>query len=541
MSTENSPHSPDSGLRKFPSRRELHGSRIPVSSPSPKTDTAVDSKIAAGAGAGATRTGEAEPVPTPNNAGAPASASPKERPLPSRSSLHRDKAQGKASRKGRGKVPAQAPVKTPSKGKAPGDQEGSSAAQTGRGNVASAKVSAPIAVTAPARVGAPTKPTAPAKPGAPIKSGPPTRSAPPAKRKGNGKRTAFRAVILILLAGLVVAAVWWAYESLRGARNNGATAVEVADYTGPGTGQVEITISPGDLGSDIGETLYEAGVVKSVSAFTQAFNSNSAAATIRPGTYTLKKEMSAAGALAALLEEANRSGNSVTITPGQALDQIKERLTAVAGFTEESIDEALKDTAALGLPAEADGSVEGWLAAGTYEVTLGLSPTVVLSEMVAATKDILMALEVPESQWQETLIKASILEREVISHTDLPKVARVIENRLTQPNGETAGFLQMDSTVLYGVGKYGGIPTASELATESPYNTYRVKGLPPTPISTPSLEAIEATVNPADGDWLYFVTVDLDTGETLFASTLDEQINNQKLLDSWCAANPGRC
>lgn len=347
-------------------------------------------------------------------------------------------------------------------------------------------------------------------------------------------------MILVLLAGLVIGAVWWAYDGLRGTRSE-PEVVEALDYPGPGEGEVQVTIAPGDLGSNIANTLYEAGVVKSVSAFTQAFDTNAAAATIRPGTYTLKKQMSAAGALAALLEEANRVGNSVTVTPGQALGQIKERLGAVAGFTEQSIDEAMRDTAALGLPAEANGNLEGWLAAGTYEVTLGSSPAVVLTEMVTATKDILTSLEVPESQWQETLIKASILEREVISQTDLPKVARVIENRLTKPEAETVGFLQMDSTVLYGVGKYGGIPTAADLETDSPYNTYRHKGLPPAPIATPSLAAIEAIVNPADGDWLYFVTVDLDTGETLFASTLSEQVMNQQKLDAWCAANPGRC
>ena len=245
--------------------------------------------------------------------------------------------------------------------------------------------------------------------------------------------------------------------------------------------------------------------------------------------------------MAALLDESNREGNSVTVTPGQSVEQIKERLVGVAGFTEEDVEEALKDPSALGLPSVANGVLEGWLAAGTYEVTLGDSPTVVLTEMVQATKDILTDLDVPEDQWETILIKASILEREVITHTDLPKVARVIENRLTLPEAETVGLLQMDSTVLYGVGKYGGIPTAADLADDNPYNTYRVKGLPPSPIATPSLEAIEATLNPEDGDWLYFVTVDLDTGETLFASTLDEQVRNQVKLDEWCAANEGRC
>ena len=148
----------------------------------------------------------------------------------------------------------------------------------------------------------------------------------------------------------------------------------------------------------------------------------------------------------------------------------------------------------------------------------------------------------PEDQRQELLIKASILEREVNIEQYYPMVARVIENRLTQPQAETVGYLNMDSTVLYGVGKVGGVPTANEVADESnPYNTYKHKGLPPGPISSPSDLALESMLNPADGDWLYFVTVNLDTGETKFAATLEEQEKNRALFDQWCTDNPGKC
>ena len=161
--------------------------------------------------------------------------------------------------------------------------------------------------------------------------------------------------------------------------------------------------------------------------------------------------------------------------------------------------------------------------------------------MVGRTTALLTDLGVAEADWQETLIKASILEREASVPEDLSKVARVILNRLELPEAETRGLLQMDSTVLYGVGKSGGLPTADDLGSDSPYNTYRVQGLPPTPIATPSQAAIEATINPADGDWLYFVTVNLDTGETLFSSTLAEQTSNIELLNKWCEQNEGRC
>ena len=99
----------------------------------------------------------------------------------------------------------------------------------------------------------------------------------------------------------------------------------------------------------------------------------------------------------------------------------------------------------------------------------------------------------------------------------------------------------MDSTVLYGVGKTGGIPTEADLANNNPYNTYKHKGLPPTPISQPAYSALEAVKNPEPGKWLYFVTVDLDTGETLFAATHAEQVANTEKLNAYCSAHPGKC
>ena len=114
---------------------------------------------------------------------------------------------------------------------------------------------------------------------------------------------------------------------------------------------------------------------------------------------------------------------------------------------------------------------------------------------------------------------------------------RVIENRLVDTDN-VVGRLQMDSTVLYGVGKTGGVPTREDLDNDNPYNTYIHAGLPPSPIGVVGDRAIEAVMHPAEGDWLYFVTVNLDTGETLFAATLEEHNANKALFDQWLAENP---
>ncbi len=367
------------------------------------------------------------------------------------------------------------------------------------------------------------------------------RTSPPKPRRASKARRAPRwrvALVLLILVALVGGAAYVAISQLgRGSQ----TVAEELDFPGPGEGTIEVTITSGELGSEIAQSLVDAGVVKTTKGFTKAFEANSASSTIKPGTYTLKKGMTSAAALAALLDEQNRKDNAVTVTAGQTVAEVKEKMVTVAGLSQEEVEAASQDTEAIGLPAVADGDLEGWLSPGSYDVAKDMTAADIFAQMVRATKQTLEGLAVPEDQWEEVLTKASILEREAGSVEDMPKVARVISNRLEQTDGETRGMLQMDSTVLYGVGKQGGLPTEEDLASDSPYNTYRVKGLPPGPVANPSVAAIEATLNPAEGSWLYFVTVNLDTGETLFTDTLAEQEKNIEKLSEWCEANPGKC
>src|SRR5918998_1759727 len=136
----------------------------------------------------------------------------------------------------------------------------------------------------------------------------------------------------------------------------------------------------------------------------------------------------------------------------------------------------------------------------------------------------------------EVLIVASIIEKEVRRPEDRAKVARVIYNRLAEDMK-----LQMDSTVTYALNLKGTTTSKEQRNSRSPYNTYRYKGLPPGPISAPGKAALEAAAEPENGKWMYFVTVNLDTGETKFATT-DEEF--QKLVaefQAWCQSNQGRC
>ena len=346
---------------------------------------------------------------------------------------------------------------------------------------------------------------------------------------------------LVIVITLVAVGVL-GYKAIGIMRDASAQATHAEDYKGEGEGEVTVTIPEGASGADIGDILQSKGVVASGKAFTNAAKNNPQGNTIQPGTYKLKKKMSANSALQALLDPESKGDHTLTIPAGVSKQIVKDRLKKVGSFTDEQIEAAYADSAAIGLPAEAGGNVEGWLAPGTYDVTENATPKDLVKKMVSQTVTELKELKVPKEDYQKVLTKASIVEREVNSERYYGQAARVIENRLSQTDGETHGLLQMDSTVQYGLGRYGGIPTEAETQdANNPYNTYVHKGLPPGPIGSPGEAAIKAVLNPPAGSWLYFVTVNLETGETLFASTNEEQKANTKKLNDYCKKNQEIC
>ncbi|MFC7406168.1 endolytic transglycosylase MltG [Georgenia alba] len=360
------------------------------------------------------------------------------------------------------------------------------------------------------------------------------------RRRARRRRRVRTFFVLTVTVAVVAGIAFWTYPRVEEMITGGPT-IET-DYPGPGHGEVQVQIPDGATGRDMGAILVEEGVVATEGAFSDAFDENANAALIQAGTYTLRREMAADDAVAALLDPANRAEVTITVPEGFTTWQVYERIATVTGTPVQEVEQAAEDTEALGLPEAADGDPEGWYAPATYSFEPSDDAATILAAMVDQTVTRLDRLDVPEREREEVLTIASIVEREVNLPEYYGQVARVIYNRLDDRGGETNGRLQMDSTVLYGNGEVGGIPSPQETREESNrYNTYQHAGLPPGPIGSPGTEVIEAVLDAPRGSWLYFTTVNLDTGETVFAETADEQQAHIDQLRSWCDENPQSC
>ena len=215
-----------------------------------------------------------------------------------------------------------------------------------------------------------------------------------------------------------------------------------------------------------------------------------------------------------------------TVAPGGALTKhLAADIADAFGFDVADVEAAI---AQVDLPAEAGGNPEGWLATGTYQVAGDATALDVVQAMVDRRVQQLETRGVPRDDWYRVLTAASVIEKETYNQNEKPKVARVLTNRLAG-----GGPLQMDSIILYPVPEDRIFTTADERAADQPYNSYKHNGLPPTPICAPDEASIDAFLDPTPGDWFFYVTIDLYTGETRYAVTYAEHGENVKLLKAW--------
>ena len=339
-------------------------------------------------------------------------------------------------------------------------------------------------------------------------------------------------IVAVIFGGVAAGGAWvW---SIYGDRISDAMGWgEPKDYEeGIAEGEALVTIKEGDTGGPVSTALYEAGVTKTQGVFYDYLIAENPSAVFYPGVYQLQKKMTAAAAFAALSDPANKLENTVGIPEGGTVASSLPRIVEGVGIPLEDLEAAVEDPAVYGVDAD---SLEGWLFPAVYTFDPDATAEDVIGRMVARTRESLSAAGVTDADAQRILTIASIIQREGRT-ADFDKVSRVIQNRLDQ-----GMKLQMDSTSQYGYGELhaGSVSTSKEAQNDdNPWNTYVIEGLPVGPIANPSDAAIEAAIHPADGPWLYFVTINLNTGETQFSETYEEHQQGIDKWHSWCRENP---
>lgn len=318
---------------------------------------------------------------------------------------------------------------------------------------------------------------------------------------------------IIVLIGGVGAAGFYGYTWVR-------DVMIPDDYVGQGTGEVVVEIQDGQNASDIAMTLQKQGVVKSVKAFVNAVAEANKSSSLQPGEYTMRKQMAAAEAVK-LLDPDKRLRERVTLKEGLRVSATLEQLAKQTGKPLKEFQQAARKGKELGLPSYARGRLEGYAFPATYEITPKMTAVDILTMMVdrfnqTANKDDLRSKAKALGHTpHEIMTIASIVQAESGTEDDMGKVARVVYNRLDL---NPPMNLKMDSTVMYGLNKYGIESSNKDLESTSPYNTYMFAGLPPGPIANPGDDAIQAALNPTKGDWLFFVTTCPAKRITKFAS-----------------------
>lgn len=351
---------------------------------------------------------------------------------------------------------------------------------------------------------------------------------PPKRRRGRRGLIAL-IVSIVVVGGLVACAavVWTSYEpQIRKVLG----WEEPNDYEGAGSGEAVVMVNEGDIGEDIATSLHDAGVTKSFDAFYDLLLAQPTQPEFFPGAYKLKLKMSAESALAALTDEANRMEDTFVIPEGTAEQDALPSIAEGTGIPLEELQAAAADVASFGLPAEAT-SLEGFLFPATYSLPDGGDAHAVLQTLVNRSFQALDDAGVkPEDRWK-TIVLASLIQKEAGLRDDYYKVSRVFLNRLDPAQWES-GLLQSDATVAYGTGNTHRVSTtdAERADASNPYNTYVHPGMVVRPISNPGDLAIDAALHPADGPWLYFVTWNLDSGETIFSTTQEE---HEAAVDKW--------
>jgi UPF0755 protein len=285
-----------------------------------------------------------------------------------------------------------------------------------------------------------------------------------------------------------------------------------------GSASVVVDVPAGDSLGGVALRLQRAGVLDHPEWFKLYARLTGAAQRIHTGEYQFTAAHTPRSVLADLI--AGRVlEHSLAIIEGWSLQQALAAMSARTDLVDD-LGAGARSTVLDALVASY-GSAEGWLFPDTYRFRKGDSVSLIVAVAHERMRTILddawhhRAEDLPYESPYEALIMASIVEKETGVDEDRPLIARVFVSRL-----QLGMRLQSDPTVIYGLGEsFDGDLTRAHLRAESPYNSYRRTGLPPTPIALPGLASINAALHPADGDYLYFVAK--GNGRSEFSSSLD--------------------
>lgn len=329
------------------------------------------------------------------------------------------------------------------------------------------------------------------------------------------RRILYTVVVLVILLAGSVFAVRRMYD------NNLRPVSNVKD-------QKVFTVAPNESVAEIATALHKQGLIRQVWAFERYVSNNKMDSQLQAGTYRLSPSQSVQD-ITKMMAEGKVAIDLIVLLPGQRIDQLREAFIK-AKFKAAAVDAAFNPAQYTDSPALADkpkgASLEGFLYPDSYQKDATTDPKVIVEAALAEmdkklTPERRAAYAAHGLTVYQAVTMASIIEKEVSNPADRAQVAQVFYSRMAQGMP-----LESDVTAFYGAIMAGQPPSVDY---NSPYNTYKVKGLPYGPISNVSESSLDAVAHPADTDWLYFVAG--DDGKTYFSKTIEE---HQALTEQHC-------
>lgn len=347
------------------------------------------------------------------------------------------------------------------------------------------------------------------------------------------RKIVFSIIFIVLLLILITGVVGYNYIN---------TALQPLNPDDKETHEVEIPM--GTATSGIADILEEKGIIKDGTVFKYYMKTKSVPE-FQAGFYQVSPSMDLDEIIAVL--EVGGSATPVSedykilVREGATVEEVAAEFAAKTKYSEQDFldainDEALLDSLMAAYPQTITEAVknkdviyklEGYLFPATYDYLSQYGPEEMITVMVQKTDEILKTYrdKIKESSYNihELLTIASLVEKEGITYEDRQKIADVFFNRLEQGMP-----IQSDISVLYALGKHTEYVTIADTEVDSPYNLYQNKGLGPGPFDTPGEQAIQATLNPADTEYLYFLA-DIETGKVYFSETFEQHLEYQEL------------